>query len=453
MRGLRSTLILSVVLVGLVAYIYFVESRKPAGGLEPAKEKAFATASADKITELSIKAGSGDRTVLKKADGSWKIVEPIQSGADETEVSSLASSLASLEVQRVVDDNAKDLKQYGLADPPRVDIGFAAGDDKAQRHLYLGDKTATGGDMYAMIAGQKKVFLVSAYLDSTFNKTPFDLRDKTVLKFDRNKADSVQIVTADRTIDMAKSGEDWTISKPVEARADYGSVEGLIGRLQTAQMKALVAQEATDLKQYGLDKPEVQATVGAGSSRATLELGKKSPDGTVYAKDTARPMVFTVETALADELKKGPDDYRRKDLFEFRPFNATKIDITRGSETLSFEKVKTESKDKDGKDTSTEKWREVKPAAKDVDVATFEGFLSKLSNLRAQSFAATTAKTGLDKPDAVVNVQFDDGKKQERVTFGKQDPDVFASRPGEPGAAKLDANEFNEAMKSLDGLK
>ncbi len=453
MRGARSTLILLVVLVALVAYIYFVESKKPAGGAEPPKEKAFATASADKINELSIKPASGDRTVLKKSDGTWKMVEPIQAGADETEASSLASSLASLEVQRVVDENPRDLKQYGLANPPRVDVAFAGGDDKAQKHLYLGDKTATGGDMYAMVPGQKKVFLVSAYLDSTFNKTPFDLRDKTILKFDRNKADSVQIVTADRTLDMTKSGEDWKMTKPVEARADYGSVEGLIGRLQTAQMKALVAQDATDLKQYGLDKPEISATVGAGSSRATLVLGKKSPEGTVYAKDAARPMVFTVETALADELKKPPDDYRRKDLFEFRAFNATKVDITRGSETVSFEKVKTQSKDKDGKETSTDKWREAKPSAKDVDVTAFEGFLSKLSNLRAQSFDATTAKTGLDKPAAVVTVQFDDGKKQERVTFGKQDADVFASRPGEPGAAKLDANEFNEAMKAVDAIK
>jgi hypothetical protein len=35
---------------------------------------------------------------------------------------------------------------------------------------------------------------------------------------------------------MAKDGADWKIRKPLETRADYGSVEGLIGRMQTVQM-------------------------------------------------------------------------------------------------------------------------------------------------------------------------------------------------------------------------
>ena len=51
-----------------------------------------------------------------------------------------------------------------------------------------------------------------------------------------------------------------------------------------------------------------------------------------------------------------------------------------------------------------------------------------------------------------VVAKFDEGKKEERVTFGQAGTDVFASRPGEPGAAKIDAAEFNEAIKSLDEL-
>ena len=38
-----------------------------------------------------------------------------------------------------------------------------------------------------------------AYLESTFNKTTFDLRDKTILTFERDKVDAVEIVAADRT--------------------------------------------------------------------------------------------------------------------------------------------------------------------------------------------------------------------------------------------------------------
>jgi hypothetical protein len=446
MRGFRSTLVLLAILIGLVAYIYFVESRKtttPAG--EEAKQKVFSVA-ADTIVELSVKPASGEETVLKKADGSWQIVQPVQAAADQAEVLGLTTNLATLEIQRVVDENAGDLKQYGLAEP-RVDVGFKATGDRDFHHLLIGDKTATGGDLYARLQNQKNVFLVSAFLESTFNRSTFDLRDKAVLTFDRNKVDSVALASLDKKVELAKSGEDWSLTRPIEARADFGTVEGLIGRLQTAQMKSLVTTEAKDLEEYGLDKPDLSATIGAGSARATLQIGKKAPDGTLYARDASRPLVFTIEAGLVDELKKPSDDYRRKDVFEFRPYNASRLEITRGTDTLVFEKANASGKD------ATEKWRQVSPAAREVDGPMMDEFLTKLTNLRTQSWAAASTKTGLDKPVLTASARFDDGKKLERVAFGKAGPDVYASRTGEAGAAKLDSVEFDAVMKALDALK
>jgi hypothetical protein len=363
-------------------------------------------------------------------------------------VSSITSNIASLEIQRVVDEKPTDLKQYGLA-TPRVELAFKAAGDKAEHTLLFGDKTATGGDMFAKYGSQPKVFLVSAYLDTTFNKTPFDLRDKSILTFERNKVDSIEIAAPEPLVQLAKSGENWKLAKPVDARADFGSTEGLIGRIQTAQMKAIAAPEAADLKQYGLDKPALTVTVGAASSRATLVVGKAGEGGTFFARDQARPMVFTVEASLVDELKKPADTYRRKDLFEFRSFTANRIEITRGKDLLVFEKVKGQGKD------AQEKWRQVQPAAKDVDATKMDTFLTRLSNLRAQTFLAPAdkTKTGLDAPAAIIIVKFDDGKKQERVVFGRVGSDVFASRPDEPGAATVTAADFEEAMKGLDEIK
>ena len=214
-------------------------------------------------------------------------------------------------------------------------------------------------------------------------------------------------------------------------------------------MKAISAADAADPKQYGFDKPEVTVSIGAGSSRATLVVGKAGEAGTFFARDESRPMVFTVESSLVDELKKPADTYRRKDLFEFRSFTANRIEITRGKDTVAFEKTKGPEKD------AQEKWRQVLPAAKDVDATTVDTFLTRLSNLRAESFLAPDdkTKTGLDAPAAVVVVKFDEGKKQERVAFGKVESDVFASRPGEPGTAKVPAFDFDEAMRGLDEIK
>jgi hypothetical protein len=448
MRGFRSTLVLLAVLVGLMGYIYFVEWKKPAGTEgEEAKPKVFAVA-ADTIAELSVRSGNEPATVLKKNGSEWEIIQPVQTAADDSEVSGVTSSLASLEIQRVVEENPGNLATYGLASP-HVDIGFKAEGDKDYRHLLLGDKTPTGGDMYARLPDAKRVFLVPAYVDSSFNRTTFDLRDKSVLKFDREKVDGVEVSTPKGVIDMAKNGEDWMLQEPLKARADYGTVEGLIGRVQSARMKSIVASEPKDLKEYGLDKPELVATLASGSARASLEIGKKTDDGSLYAKDASRPMVFTVESSLADDLGKTADDYRRKDVFEFRPYNASRIEIARGKETLVFEKVKSGT----GKD-ATEKWRQVSPTARDVDETKMDGFLTKLSNLRAQSFVdSAVARASDEAPVLSATARYDDGKKQESVVFTKNGADTLASRAGEPGAAKIDQTEFDDAIKALDALK
>jgi len=454
MRGLKSLGVLVVVLGGLVAYIYFVESKRPAGGPDAVetKEKVFTVAS-DKIQELTVKASNGDRTVLKKSGTAWELVEPEKLAADEAEVSGLTSGLSSLEIQRVVEEQAADLKGFGL-DTPRIEVGFKAEGDKDLRTVRLGDKTPTGGDMYAMLAGQKRVFLVSGYLDSTFDRTTFSLREKSALKFDRAKADSLEVVTADRTIKLAKAGEEWKLVGPVTARTDFGAVEAVVSRLQTSQMKAIVAPQVKDPKEYGFDKPEAIARVGAGSAMATLTIGKRTDDGTYYALDGARPMVFTVESGLLDDLKKPADDLRRKDVFEFRSYNATRLEVTRGAETLALEKYT--AKTADGKGTE-DKWRLLKPEARELESAKVDTLLSRLTSLRAQSFTDPAAKektkTGLEAPVAVVQVAFDEGKKQDRVTFGKADSDVYAGRPDEAGAAKLLSYDWDEIVKAIDELK
>ena len=51
---------------------------------------------------------------------------------------------------------------------------------------------------------------------------------------------------------------------------------------------------AADLKKYGLDKPDTAVTLNLGSAKATLLVGGKADDGTVYAKDASKPIGMAV---------------------------------------------------------------------------------------------------------------------------------------------------------------
>jgi hypothetical protein len=437
MRGLRSTLFLVVVLAALVGYIYYLNGRESTS--TDSKEKLFAAVKEDDIEDVRIKSADGQTTRVQKADGTWNIVEPEAAPADQTELSSIASSLATLEVQSVVDEKASDLKQYGL-EPARIEVEFRAKGVKEPQRIEIGERTQTGGDLYARFPGQQRVILLSSFLDTTFNKNTFALRDKSVIKIERDKVDRIEIQKDGKpAVTLAKTGMDWRIVAPLTARADFAAVEGSLERLSSAQMQGIVSADGADDKKHKLNPPVASITTAAGSSRATLLFGA-TENALVYAKDTARPMVFTVAPTLLTDVIRDLAEFRRKDLFDGRSFTATHLEFKRGSETVTLNKIK----NKDG----TEEWRN---GDKLIHAMKVEDLLSKVSGLRAESFE-TASHAALKNPALVVTLRFDENK-MEQVAFARAGAEIVASRSDEPGTAKVLAPSFEEVFKGIDEMK
>jgi hypothetical protein len=82
-----------------------------------------------------------------------------------------------------------------------------------------------------------------------------------------------------------------------------------------------------------------------------------------------------------------------------------------------------------------------------------DALLASLSSIAVDKYVEAIAKTGLGTPVAVVAATFDDGKQEEKVTFGKVGSDVFAARSGDTGAAQITASRLDDALKALDALK
>jgi hypothetical protein len=443
MRGIRSFILLLLIALPLGWFAYR-DSRRPAGDDGPAKDKVFSV-EADKIEEITIKSEGGEQTRLQKSGSAWQIVSPTNAAPDTAEVSGLTSNLSTLEVERVVDENPPDLKEYGLAEP-RIRVAFKSGGQ--EQTLLIGQKTPPGSDLYAKRAGDNKVFLIPVHLESTFNKGTFDLRDKTVLKVDRDKLDALEIVTGDRTLRLVRPSGEWQIAAPLQARADFSALESLVSRLTGLQMKGVAETEA-DAKKAALDKPAATVRLGTGSSQATLLIGGAAAEGTVYAKDASRPTLFTIESSLLDELKKDLAEFRQKDLFDARSFNATRVEIVRAGQTHAFEKTKV--KNKEGQDE--EKWRQLSPQARDLDQPAFDSLVSAITGTRATGFVDAAPAKALAAPEMMVTVTSSEGKRQERVTFVKAGADAFAARDGEPGAAKIEASAIDSITKALQELK
>jgi len=453
MRRGRSTLLLLLVALGLGAYIYFVESkREPTGDALPKKDKVFAIESG-KLEEIRVQTAAGESTTVRRSGADWQIVEPETLEADSGEIGSLVSTIETLELQRVIDENPASASTFGL-EPARFSVAFKTEGDATTRRLQVGNRTPTGADLYARVEGQSRVFLISAYVEDSLNKSMFTLRDKTVLKFVRDDVDSLTVQPATGpTLAFARKESAWRFTKPMDAKADFGGVDGIVSRLSTVRMKSVVAADGTaELNKYGLDKPQATAIVGSGSAQATLAIGAKADDASLYARDLSRPLVFTVESTLLDDLGKNPDDLRIKDLFEFRSFSAVGIDIALGQASHTFGKEKPAGADQA---SAPDVWKQMKPEARDVDQTKMTDLLTSLSNLRAMSFAERALTTG---EELTVTARFGDAAspQTETMRFRKSGTTVHALVPGEPGAAVVSAEDFDKALalfKELAGIK
>lgn len=453
MRRLRSTLVLLVLFLAIGGYAWFVERERPPASEADANENAFDIA-AGRITDLTVNAENGDATVLTRTENEidWMVTAPVETEADDNAATAIATTLAALEIRRVVEEEAADLAPFGLAAPP-VSVTFATPDGEPLT-LSVGDETPTGGERYAAIGS--RVILVADFVESTLNRTTFELRDRSILEFTGPDVTSFTVEQGDDTLRFAKADSNWRVVEPLEARADFGLVEAMVGRLGSGEMLAIESESVADdaLEAFGLDGPRLAATVEVGGESHTLLVGDENPAATVYARDAARDLVFTIDAALVDDLARGADTYRQRDLFDFQPFNAATLTVVRDERTIRFEKGPRAEAAEGGDDDAAgeDVWRRIEPEPADIERPEMDALLRALSDLRADSFVESRQGTGLDAPLAAISATFGDDGEEERVLLGRSGDAAYGVHGDEPGAALLDTEAVDDALDALDAL-
>ena len=173
-------------------------------------------------------------------------------------------------------------------------------------------------------------------------------------------------------------------------------------------------------------------------------IGGKATGDDVYVREASKPLIATADGGLLKDLQKGADDYRRKEIFAFRGYSTDRLEFTRDGQTIVFEKVKAQGQ-------TPEKWHRVSPNAGDPDAMGMENLLMKLESLRAASFVDSAARTGLDKPSLTVYAKFEDGKKEERVSFANSGHRCLRIGAGPAWRGQRSRRaDFDDMMKALD---
>jgi hypothetical protein len=386
----------------------------------------------DDISKIQIKKKGGEQLALAKDDaGKWQITVPKPLGADQEAVSSLLSTVSSLNSDRLVDDKASDLSQYGLAQPS-LELDVTIKDGKPQK-LFLGDDTPAGSAVFAKLESDPRVFTIANYNKTSLDKSASDLRDKRLLTVDFDKLSQLELVTKKQDIQFGRNKQEWQVVKPKPSRADNFQVEEIVRKLRDAKMDT--ASSDADAKKAGaaFASGTQIATAKLTDAASTQELQIRKNKDDYYAKSTAVPGVYKVSSDVGQGLDKNVDDFRNKKLFDFGYDEPSKVELHDGATAYFLTKG--------GQDW----WSD----GKKMDSASVQSLIDKIRELSASKFLDSGFTTSVME----FTVTSNDGKRVERVAVSKSGDNYIATRENEPALYQLDSSSVTELQKIATGLK
>jgi hypothetical protein len=425
-RGLLVAVALLAVLGGLVYWSTVDEKAKEDQPSPDAAPKILDIAE-DQFQEIEIRPAGKPAVILKTTEsGEWEMTAPETWPVDQSTAGSLVSTLSSLNSDRLVEENATDFKPFGL-ESPELEVSVRKKDGSAVR-LLVGDQNPTGSYYFARLADDPRLFTLPSYNKSSLEKTPSDLRDKRLLRFDSGKLARVELQAKGQTVEFGKNDDkQWQIVKPAPYRTESFQVDELVRKLSDARMEASAFDE---------DPPKAAAAFAAGSrvakvvvtdDKASQELEIRKSKDDYYARSSAVEGTYKVSSYLGEGVDKSLDDFRNKKLFDFGFVEPNRVEIRDGDQTRTFAK-------------EGDKWM---AAGKQMEGADVQTLIDKLRDLSASGFATG----GFASPSIEATVVYDDSRKTDKVLIARAGSKYLARRDNEPAIYELDSS----AVEGLTG--
>jgi hypothetical protein len=302
----RGLIVAVVVLATLGGVLYWSQHHKPAeesAAVPASTAPVIVKINPADVSQLTIK--QKEPVTLKKTNGKWQIMEPKPYPADQEAVAGVLSTLSGLNADRVVDEKTSDRRQYGL-DPAQVELDMSGTD--GTRQLMLGEDTPTGGDVYAALATDPRIFTIASYNKSSLAKTLNDLRDKSLLTLSADKVSRVELLKKGEDLEFDRTKDGWQILKPSSSPADSSAVNALVSTLTNARMDLSTTTDAAAA--FARATPLATAKVTGDAGVQTLEVRKNKDD--YFAKSSAAEGIYKVDSSLGQALDKKVDDFRQK---------------------------------------------------------------------------------------------------------------------------------------------
>ncbi|HUU10392.1 MAG TPA: DUF4340 domain-containing protein [Phycisphaerae bacterium] len=379
----------------------------------------------------------------------WVLSKPLAARAESEAVADILRKALGIMAADFVEDKAKDLAGYGLAEPRLVLSLYKAGkpaekpkgEDEKKDEADKKDeakpeprpepvkaavlKFGASADLkhesvYLTLGDTQAVVTVEAGDFKGLDKGLADLRDKRVVALEKDRATKVglrvpaKLAETDKDIayDLAKTDGKWTVTvegRP-DAPADAAAVDDLLKELQDLKVIYFAEGENADAAKGYKALGSVRVQMAKDPAAGGFEIGGTGADVPALVKNIREDWVGRINPKDLKSLRKDWLELLDRQVLALDPKKATRLAIRAPDRTLVFEQ-------KDGK------WAMTDPAQAEARAAFAADRIDDLKNLACTKYLAATKdfKTfGLEEGELAVTVTLapeKDGEKPVEKTL------------------------------------
>jgi hypothetical protein len=345
----RTTILLLVVLIA-AGVLYFITTSKESAEPQPSAEKAggagkklLTVANSGAVNKVVITRTGGERLVLERGAGAseWNLVEPVKGPAESWKVDQLVQPLVDLRSTGQTEASGKGVDQ------PRYVVELTDKDNKTTK-INVGNRSSVGDILYVQVAGEGKADIVSSAVVEQLEKPASEFRKARLLTTPNEKITGVTISHENQTLKLVKNGENWQITEPKPMPGDADQISSLLTSITGLDAAKFVSEDAKNLAEYGLDKPQMtityttappetqpaatqsSATTKPGGDVVTIKFGAAQDVLNKYVYATASPAgpVVTIDATKLEAFKKTPLDLRDRKVVDVNPDAVSKLAIS-----------------------------------------------------------------------------------------------------------------------------
>jgi len=306
MRAKKEFILLFIVIVALIFYLIFRSANKTHYEIPDIPEIA-----GKDISKIEISKANAS-IILNKKDNAWRIA-PEGYLADTSKIETMLKVIEAFKLTTLVSEKKSD-HLFDLTDDKKITIKVWA-DEILKLDFEMGRPAPSWNHTFVKIAGNSNVYHAKGNFKSTFDLTVDKLRDTTVLSFDQNEIEKIEIISGKESIVFAK--------KSIPPEAEEQGKEGIVwetpdGKQADDSLTSSILPTLSNLKctNYTDDQNKenyadaIYTVKLKGLKEYSLSIYKKaSEDDKLYpAISSENDYPFLLSDSQADKIMKDPDE-------------------------------------------------------------------------------------------------------------------------------------------------